>query len=562
MNRKTTYPVIAALLGLLASAALSGCASDDKASADAATSSGDTAKGDTASGDTASGDTASGDTATGGDTGGGTDAASTDSAVPDVADTADSGASDAILTDALTDAATDAGDAMSTDAVADTAADSTVDVPPPAPTCEDYCKVVVKNCSGANSQYADEAACVAYCKQMAKLPLGAAGDKAGNTVGCRTYHAGAAAMDPATHCVHAGKSGGNVCGSWCDNYCQLAEANCTAGNALYSVASDCPAKCAAASAAGKAGDTSGDSIQCRIYHLSVAGIDASSATTHCPHGLIPGAAGSPCGPKAAELPSCETYCKTVTQHCSGANSQYANEAACVSYCKTLAKLPVGTAADTSGNTIGCRTYHAGAAMMDPATHCAHAGKTGANVCGTWCDNYCQLATANCTGGNALYSKPEECSTACATASAGGKAGDTSGDTLQCRIYHLGVAGADAPSATTHCPHGKVPAGAGTPCGPVAAAPKTVKVATSGFEFQPKEVMLAVGDSVEFTTGGSHNVVEVDQATWTAGGSTAKADGFSVGFGATKTVPFAKAGTYYYVCAPHAGMGMKGMITVM
>ena len=46
--------------------------------------------------------------------------------------------------------------------------------------------------------------------------------------------------------------------------------------------------------------------------------------------------------------------------------------------------------DTTGNTIGCRLYHAGAAAADPVLHCPHAGPTGGNVCGSWCDNYCQL----------------------------------------------------------------------------------------------------------------------------------------------------------------------------
>ena len=35
----------------------------------------------------------------------------------------------------------------------------------------------------------------------------------------------------------------------------------------------------------------------------------------------------------------------------------------------------------------------------------------------------------------------------------------------------------------------------------------------------------------------------------------------LGFGETKKVPFAKAGTFYYVCQPHAGFGMKGEIVV-
>ena len=40
----------------------------------------------------------------------------------------------------------------------------------------------------------------------------------------------------------------------------------------------------------------------------------------------------------------------------------------------------GTDADTAGDTIGCRTYHAGAALGDPVTHCPHASPSGGGVC--------------------------------------------------------------------------------------------------------------------------------------------------------------------------------------
>ena len=47
------------------------------------------------------------------------------------------------------------------------------------------------------------------------------------------------------------------------------------------------------------------------------------------------------------------------------------------------------------------------------------------------------------------------------------------------------------------------------------------------------------------------------ATWQG----IRVSGFSVGFGETKTLTFDKAGTYYFVCSPHAGMKMKGQIMV-
>jgi hypothetical protein len=158
---------------------------------------------------------------------------------------------------------------------------------------------------------------------------------------------------------------------------------------------------------------------------------------------------------ASGAPTCSAYCTKIQASCTGSgdagsNAQYTDSTSCNNYCMTAAAWPAGTAADTSGNTLGCRLYHAGAAASDPVTHCPHAGPTGGNVCGTWCDNYCQLMAKNCTGSNAVYDAAT-CMTKCMTIPTTGKPNDTSGNTVQCRIYHLGVAATDA---ATHCPHSK------------------------------------------------------------------------------------------------------------
>lgn len=92
-------------------------------------------------------------------------------------------------------------------------------------------------------------------------------------------------------------------------------------------------------------------------------------------GVTP-ADGSGGGDRAA---ACTAYCTAVTRACTGANMQYADMAACQTACMA-ATYEIGMPTMTSGNTIGCRTYHAGAAMADPATHCSHAGPTGGGVC--------------------------------------------------------------------------------------------------------------------------------------------------------------------------------------
>gem|GEM_PF-423280 len=366
-----------------------------------------------------------------------------------------------VTADVQTDGGGDGGtpDGTSDDGTPDATPDDgpggDADATPTDPSCADYCALVTANCTGDNAQYTDETACLTYCETGASLPIGTLADTGGNTVGCRMYHAQAAVdlNDPVTHCPHAGPSGGNICGTWCENYCHLEDVNCTANNDIFGDDAACQAACALYDPNGAAGDADGDTVQCRIYHLGVAGLDSpDSNDLHCPHGAEDG--GGVCVDAA---PTCESYCTTVTANCTGDNAQYADYDDCLAYCSTEAQLPVGESGAVDGNSIGCREYHAefAASSNDPDTHCPHAGPSGGGVCGTWCDNYCHLADTNCTGGDAL-TFTTDCATDCADFTATGDPGATSGDTVQCRIYHLGVAGDDAQGgAAVHCPHGAV-----------------------------------------------------------------------------------------------------------
>jgi hypothetical protein len=167
-------------------------------------------------------------------------------------------------------------------------------------------------------------------------------------------------------------------------------------------------------------------------------------------------------------PTCADYCAKNLMNCKaggdggGGNVQYASSAACMTYCTTSAGWMAGTSGATSGNTIGCRTYHSTAAAADPVLHCPHAGPTGGSVCGTYCENYCQLLTKNCTGANAVAGyDATTCMTKCMGIPTGGKANDASGNTIQCRIYHLSMAAA---MPSVHCPHAQTAADLpGGPC---------------------------------------------------------------------------------------------------
>jgi plastocyanin len=94
---------------------------------------------------------------------------------------------------------------------------------------------------------------------------------------------------------------------------------------------------------------------------------------------------------------------------------------------------------------------------------------------------------------------------------------------------------------------------------VVAFSTTVTISNSGTTFTPSTVTIKVGDTISFQIASMHNALEVSQSTWTANGNT-PLPGFEVGFGGG-TVTGLTAGTHYYVCAPHASVGMKGQIIV-
>ncbi len=85
------------------------------------------------------------------------------------------------------------------------------------------------------------------------------------------------------------------------------------------------------------------------------------------------------------------------------------------------------------------------------------------------------------------------------------------------------------------------------------------IVQTGFSFQPDILNVNVGQEITITLNSPHTATEVDEATWNANGNTPNG-GFDFAAG-THTLTLNTPGTYYYVCVPHAGMGMKGRIVV-
>ncbi len=151
-------------------------------------------------------------------------------------------------------------------------------------TCENYCSVVTSACTGTNAEYLTNDTCLKMCSNMT---LGTQGDMTGNTVACRQSFAEIAAADPMTNCPSAGPTGGDVCGpNRCVSWCELDRDLC--GTIAYADEPTCETACAAFpyNANGETVQLTGDTLNCRIYHIEAAyGSPDGSVLqqTHCAH---------------------------------------------------------------------------------------------------------------------------------------------------------------------------------------------------------------------------------------------------------------------------------------
>lgn len=90
-------------------------------------------------------------------------------------------------------------------------------------------------------------------------------------------------------------------------------------------------------------------------------------------------------------------------------------------------------------------------------------------------------------------------------------------------------------------------------------PQSHEVYASDYQiFTPDYLTINLFDTVHFSNLGMHNVVEVNEETWNANGSESNG-GFEYYNDASHV--FTEAGIYYYVCTPHIGNQMKGIVEV-
>jgi hypothetical protein len=324
--------------------------------------------------------------------------------------------------------------------------------------CKEYCDLALTACVGDDAIYATRETCLGVC---AKLPPGDPIEPGhDNTVACRKHQAELAGNtgEPSVYCPAAGPGGAGVCGTNCSSYCFLLQSTCPAN---FAELPDCEAACATLRDNGDFNvdtDHGGDTLQCRLVHVSSSTVDP---TTHCPHTQIHP---TPfCVDDLTAAPDCMNFCRFNLAACTGEFASYESSAQCLAVCGTL---PMGTNGDRTQNTMGCRMWHTYNALLDPGAHCAHAAPGGDGHCGSDemdktgnCESYCILLAKGCaTDFAAKYPTQADCQKACSAEPASfGASRDSkyriaeaaSGNTLQCRLLHVSRAlanPAECPSA--------------------------------------------------------------------------------------------------------------------
>jgi plastocyanin len=91
--------------------------------------------------------------------------------------------------------------------------------------------------------------------------------------------------------------------------------------------------------------------------------------------------------------------------------------------------------------------------------------------------------------------------------------------------------------------------------------KVWTITNSGITFNPDTITIAHGDTVVFKLQSFHDAQEVTETAYLANDSTHLA-GFITHFGGDTIFPgWLTVGKHFFVCKPHASLGMKGLIIV-
>ncbi len=151
--------------------------------------------------------------------------------------------------------------------------------------CSKYCADIMATCTGNDQVYPDVPTCTRFCESIN------ARDAGNDSIQCRQLNVSTAKDEPDPALKHAECLGGGIsatnCGpSACADFCATDLALCSGSNSQYASQSACEAACAKwdPSVAGQLLGSTGDSLNCRTYHLELSQTGQSAdLITHCPH---------------------------------------------------------------------------------------------------------------------------------------------------------------------------------------------------------------------------------------------------------------------------------------
>lgn len=155
--------------------------------------------------------------------------------------------------------------------------------------CESYCAYSAKYC-GETHSFEDTRQCVLACDKLVPQDGDPTADD--NSVQCRLRSVLEAARggDVEVACAAADLHGNDTCGSWCEVYCDLMEANCSDHESGYADRGACLDACTGFATDGEITTDMGDNVQCRINHAGLpalrnpdleCGHAAASSTNYC-----------------------------------------------------------------------------------------------------------------------------------------------------------------------------------------------------------------------------------------------------------------------------------------
>lgn len=270
-----------------------------------------------------------------------------------------------------------------------------------------YCDLMSSYCP--EEVIHDEEFCLAFLDDAvpSAMAVGTLTDTSGDTLGCRMQYALAAetaqgAGDETARrgaCENAALTGGQTCGTFCDNYCDLAIQVCNRTNNADYTGTDlfmsgaspsrsvCESACAAFSDTVLDGISQteqlfgyGDTVQCRIHHLQAAVVEGrenrNSYGLHCGH-ASPAAEHDLCSDIAE--PNVINYCVFLIRHCQGENPLLPpsyEHSDCVNFMNMRVASGDYTLdgfesfADSNTNSVGCLNNRIMLAAMDANTYCA------------------------------------------------------------------------------------------------------------------------------------------------------------------------------------------------